>query len=261
MYKLNFLILFIFLVSCSKEDTNSLNLDNKTELRDRSERIIKQYNSPDSILHSSVAKTLSVFFKHTEVRTAFDLFTKDKESNVVLLADFLYNKVLNDSILYSKYPVNATNHNNNVIPIISLCDLINDYLQSYPGLEISFQKETEDDFPDIIGEDDFETVSVYTDIDNYPIYKNGIKIGYYSVSDTPTDKTILKLQTFDVYDVLNVSSVNSSSAINKYGDLMNSCELLRLMIYNAPIITNVSLSKFGCVYTNPLGNSKIRRNL
>ena len=241
---------FVFIVSCNKEDSYSEN--SKTEIRNRdfsTERNIKQYVSTDT-RHSIVAKTLSVYFKSANVRSAFDTYTRAKSNNVILLSDFLYNKVADDANLLSTYPLRVDPSES-----ISLCDLINDYLNDYPGLEISFVKESNNEFPDIVNDENFETVSVYSDVDIYPVYKDGYKIGSYLVGDEPTDKTVLKLQTSDVYDVMNYNNVTGSSN-NKYADLL-SCLNLKDMINGMPLISNDTKSVNGCVLKNPLGDVKV----
>jgi hypothetical protein len=129
-------------------------------------------------------------------------------------------------------------------------------LKDYPGLEISFVKESNNEYPDIINDGNFETVSVYSDVDTYPVYKDGILINSYLASDEPTSKTILKLQTSDIYDVINTNNVATSTSNPKYADLIN-CEVLRNIINNMPFVASSTKSINGCIYTNPLGETKI----
>lgn len=241
----------LLISSCNKEETNTPNV--KTEIRNRDfsiERNIKKYVSTDS-RHALVAKTISVWFKSAAVRTAFDVYTRTNGNNVVLLSDFLYNKVLDDVNLRNTYPTFIGTEVS-----ISLCDLINQYLKDYPGLEISFVKESNNDYPEIINDGNFETVSVYFDVDTYPVYKDGNLIGSYLASDEPTSKTILKLQTSDIYDVINMNNVTTSTSNPKYADLIN-CEVLRNIINSMPFIASSTKSINGCVYTNPLGETKV----
>jgi hypothetical protein len=241
----------LLISSCNKEESNTSNV--KTEIYNRDfsiERNIKKYVSTD-YRHALVAKTISVWFKSSTVREAFDAHTRLKGNNVVLLSDFLYNKVLDDVTLANTYPTSI-----GTAASISLCDLVNEYLKDYPGLEISFIKESNHEYPDIINDGNFETVSVYSDVDTYPIYKDGNLIGTYLASDEPTSKTILKLQTSDIYDVINSYNITISASNPKYADLLN-CVSLRNIINNMPFITSSTKSINGCIYTNPLGETKV----
>ncbi len=241
----------LLISSCNKEDSNTSNV--KTEIRNIDFSIgrnIKKYVSTD-YRHALVAKTISVWFKSSAVRTAFDAHTRAKGNNVILLSDFLYNKILDDVNLRNTYPTSI-----GTAVSISLCDLINEYLKDYPGLEISFVKESNNEYPDIINDGNFETVSVYSDVDTYPVYKDGNLITSYLASDEPTSKTILKLQTSDIYDVINTNNLATSTSNPKYADLIN-CEVLRNIINNMPFVASSTKSINGCIYTNPLGETKV----
>jgi hypothetical protein len=246
-----FAIIGMVIYSCNKEDLKNPISNSDLQYRDfRGERKIGLYVSNDS-RHSIVAKTLSVYFKSKSVRTAFDAFTRAKGENVALLADFLYNKIADDPNLRNCFPESLGQ-----LPSISFCDLVNLYLKDYPGLEISFVKESDNEFPNIIDDDIFETVSVYTDTDIYPSYIGGNQIGTYSVSDAPIDKTILKLQMSDVYEVTNNNNLGQTNSNTKYADLL-ACPALKEMINNLPFIAKSSKSLNGCILINPLGDMKI----
>jgi hypothetical protein len=248
---------FLFLVGCQKE-SNISGLDNSDidfrNANPNSPRSINPFVSTDS-RHDLVAKTISLFFKSQDVRTSFDAYTRNTRGiDVVLLADYFYHVVIQSSSLISLYETAAVSTNS-----LSLCELLNEYFYDYPGIEIYFDTDSDvdTDFPDIINESDFETITVFDDMDtSYPIYKNGIQSGNWDVNDEKEDITIIFLQTTDVYNVYNTSNVTTANSSHKFSDLV-VCDDLRIHLNNVPIKANDSTSISGCVIQYPLGGVRV----
>jgi len=260
----------VFIWSCSKDTTSDtdVNLETQSLPGDgnggRGPGTWTTVYDCDKIIHKDMAKVISKYFESQNVRQAFDQFRKVKDNEVVLLADFVYNKVLNDGALTSSLGSTLSTVGNS-----NLCDFVNVYLTQYPGIEISFLIDVDADYPDIINIAGIETVSIYTNCTNYPIYKNGQNTtSFYTGDDSPTDKVILRLQASGVYEVYKMSSSSSASqtisstlitqtnASNKFSDLLR-CDHVASYVNNISNVSTSTKTVNGCVVTNPLTNVKI----
>ena len=252
IFKLVLILAVVFLkLSCGKDEVGLSKENLNLKSQNNQGRIINAYTSTDT-RHGVVAMTLSIYFKDAEVRFEFDKYCRQKGSSVLLLADFLYNVVLEKPTLINTYDATA----NLITGSLPLCSLLNNYLADFPGLELSFMEESESEYPSILSVTDFEVVSVYSDIDLYPIYKNGALIGEYKVTDEPTDKIILKLKMLDVFDVLNQNDVTQQNISFKYADLVQ-CQSLENYLNGINMELISSKLRKGCVINNPLGLTRV----
>lgn len=240
-------LLSIFIFTECSDNSDEIQTTYKTDVR--TDRVISEYASSDP-RHPKLAKALSIFFKRDIVRNAFDSYCRTKQNSVVLLSNYLFDAVLSNSILSNMFLNDLS-----LASDMSLHQVMNEYLFEYPTLEISFVQNTENDYPDIGQLQNFETVSVYSDITNFPIYVDGVEYGTYLVTDEPTEKTILKIQSSDVFYVWTNNNLNSSNSNNKISDLL-TCGELRNYLNEIPYQEGPQKLIGGNVYNNPLSTAK-----
>lgn len=244
-------LVFVFVTSCNK-DYENITILSKGDVGFRGDRLVKDFESFDSSRHADIAKVISKLFESPTIRQSFDSLCREANAEVFLLSEFLYNSVLENSIL-SGVLMDAVND----AGVITISDLFNEYLWDYPGLEISFLDDSAADFPNIaIDNLDFEVVLVYGDADYFPRYIDGIESGNYHVTDEPTDKIILKLKENDRYLISHNSSFDTSNVRNGFSDLL-LCEDLKNYMNNKGVMAYGAKIWGGSTLNSPLSGLKV----
>lgn len=238
-----------FIVGCEKENKSNLT-NNHIQVRNSTLGGLLDFNNIEP-KHQDMAKLLSLYLKEPLVWNDFKSKTNFADSSI-LLGDYFYNNIISSNTLRTAMESKVNSLNN----FFDNGDLlqINNYLATFPGIEISIIDDSDNNMI-VKGNEipEFEVVCVYSNSNTYPRFKNGSFVGNYDESESPTNKIIVKLKINDQFFTYDNGAINELVILN---DLLNYQSVLNFLA--AQPQKNASTKLVGSrIFNNPIGGLKV----